>query len=73
VQSKEPLKLKKNKFIANVGIVSLGPIIVSLLGFFAEPWISRMWGPDLKKRRKGMKSKVKKKKQSKKEIKQRKY
>jgi len=47
VQSKEPLKLKKNKFIANVGIVSLGPIIVSLLGFFAEPWISRMWGPDL--------------------------
>lgn len=34
-------------FIKNVGLVSLGPIIASLAGFLAEPWISRMWGPEL--------------------------
>ena len=28
-------------------MVSLGPIIASLAGFLAEPWISRMWGPEL--------------------------
>ena len=35
------------QFLKNVGIVSLGPIIASLVSFLAEPWISRMWGPDL--------------------------
>ena len=37
----------KSLFIKNVGLVSLGPIIASLAGFLAEPWISRMWGPEL--------------------------
>lgn len=40
--------MTKNKaFIKNVGLVSLGPIVASLLGFLAEPWISRMWDPEL--------------------------
>lgn len=41
------MKDRKITFIKNVGLVSLGPIIVSLVGFLAEPWISRMWGPEL--------------------------
>lgn len=40
--------MKSNSlFLKNVGLVSLGPIIASLAGFLAEPWISRMWGPEL--------------------------
>ncbi|MDD3143901.1 MAG: oligosaccharide flippase family protein [Candidatus Cloacimonetes bacterium] len=40
--------MTENKlFLKNVGIVSLGPIIAAMVGFFAEPWISRLWGPEL--------------------------
>lgn len=33
------------QYIKNIGIVSIGPLFASILGFFAEPWISRAWGP----------------------------
>jgi len=34
-----------NQYIKNIGIISLGPLVSTIIGFFAEPWISRMWGP----------------------------
>jgi O-antigen/teichoic acid export membrane protein len=35
------------RFLKNIGLVALGPIIGSLVGFLAEPWVSRLWSPDL--------------------------
>ena len=34
-----------NQYIKNIGIISLAPLISTIMSFFAEPWISRMWGP----------------------------
>jgi len=33
------------RYLKNIGIVSFGPLFAAVLGFFAEPWISRYWGP----------------------------
>ncbi|MDD2229556.1 MAG: oligosaccharide flippase family protein [Candidatus Cloacimonetes bacterium] len=33
------------QYIKNIGIISVGPLIATILGFLAEPWISRAWGP----------------------------
>jgi len=41
------LQRKNKEFARNVVIVSLGPIIVSILGFFLEPWIARLWSPEI--------------------------
>ncbi len=34
-----------SQYIKNIGIISLAPLISTIMSFFAEPWISRMWGP----------------------------
>ena len=36
-----------NSFSKNVIIVSLGPLVASIVSFIAEPWISRYWPPDV--------------------------
>jgi len=41
------LQRKNKEFARNVVIVSLGPIIISILGFFLEPWIARLWSPEI--------------------------
>jgi len=38
---------KEKEFAKNVVIVSLGPIVVSILGFFLEPIIARLWSPEV--------------------------
>ena len=41
------MQRKNKEFARNVVIVSLGPIIISILGFFLEPWIARLWSPEI--------------------------
>jgi len=37
----------KNGFTKNVLIVSIGPLVSSVVSFLAEPWIARYWEPEI--------------------------
>lgn len=39
--------MKNTSFFRNIGIVAVGPVLASLLGFFAEPIIARLWTPSV--------------------------
>lgn len=36
-----------NEFIKNIGVVSIGPVVSSIVAFIAEPWIARYWSPKI--------------------------